>query len=373
VTRIRDVRVELFERPLGHSTAAPRFATGGGVAHQALVSIRTEEGVVGECLFGGSGRAAVELLAAEALFLGQQLVERSSADREWLWSQLPHYVHYERARRQSWAPVDVALWDLAGKEAGLPVCALLGTVRDELPLYISSAYHERPEAYADEAVAWRERGVTAYKPHPGGRPAAEAIALTQLVRDAVGDGLDLILDASLFYGFEDALAIGRHVERLGYLWLEDPMPWAQEQALAELARRLDVPLAGTDFVAADFADLASRARRDPGLRILRVGSRDLGVTGLKRATAFAEALGRRCELHIDDGTHMNLANLHVALSAPVCGWFEMVDPFGWVQWGTTERIEPDANGLVRAFAGAGLGVELDRELLDRSRVARRGA
>ncbi|MGN6189936.1 MAG: enolase C-terminal domain-like protein [Conexibacter sp.] len=370
MTPIRDVAVELFERPLGHGTAAPRFGGAEEVAYQALISIRTQDGAVGECLVGRPRRLAAELLAAEVEGIAEQLVGRTSAAREWLWSQQSHLVHYERASRQALAAVDVALWDLAGKEAGLPVCALLGTVRDALPLYLSSAYHDAIETYVEEALACRARGIRAYKPHPGGRPAAEVVRLAGAVREAVGDELDLILDASLFYSLDDALVIGRALEALGYLWFEDPLPWADEQGFAELGRRLEIPLAATDYVAAAWSDLAGRARRDPNLRILRVGSRDLGITGMRRAIALAEALGRRCELHIDDSTHMNLANLHAALSAPACEWFELVEPAEWVQWGTTARIAADADGLVRAPDGPGLGAVLDRELLDRSRVAR---
>lgn len=370
MTKIRDISAEIFERRVAASTAPPRFAA-DEVVHQALVSVRNEDGVVGECLVGGATRSALEELAAEATgFLAGELAGRSSAEREWLWNRLPTYLHYEAAGRPALAAVDVALWDLAGKEVGRPVCELLGKAHQALPAYISSAYHGSIEDYADEARACRDRGIGAYKPHPGGRRVEEAVTLAATVREAVGDGYRLILDASLAYSFDAALALGRALEELGYLWFEDPLPWAQEEAFAELGRRLSIPLAATDFAAAYFGDLVARARRDPGLRILRAGSRELGITGLKRATAFAETLGRRCELHIDDSTHKNLAALHVAISSPICEWFELVDPPEWVQWGTTTLIEADGDGLVRPPQGPGLGVELDREALDRARVAR---
>lgn len=82
--------------------------------------------------------------------------------------------------------IDVALWDLAGRAAGVPVHRLMGSYRTSVPAYASSAVLDGPEAYAEEAVRLKEAGWPAYKIHPPGEPE-EDIRICEAVRGAVGD------------------------------------------------------------------------------------------------------------------------------------------------------------------------------------------
>ena len=91
--------------------------------------------------------------------------------------------------------VDVALWDLAGKAAGMPIHRLLGSFRHKIPVYCSSDHLESPKHYADEALAFRARGWHAYKIHPAGR-WREDIAICEAVREAVGGDYTLMLDST---------------------------------------------------------------------------------------------------------------------------------------------------------------------------------
>ena len=82
--------------------------------------------------------------------------------------------------------IDVALWDLAAKAAGVPVHRLMGSFRESVPAYASSAVFENPEEYAEEAVLFKEKGWSAYKIHPPAIPELD-IKICEAVRLAVGE------------------------------------------------------------------------------------------------------------------------------------------------------------------------------------------
>ena len=102
--------------------------------------------------------------------------------------------------------VDVALWDLAGKVAGLPIHRMLGTCREQVPAYASSAWLPTPEAYVEEALLVRSLGMTAYKIHPHGSPKPD-VEICRAVREAVGDSMVLMLDVTRGYCYEDVIRV----------------------------------------------------------------------------------------------------------------------------------------------------------------------
>jgi L-alanine-DL-glutamate epimerase-like enolase superfamily enzyme len=148
------------------------------------------------------------------------LVGENPLDRELLYDRIWHRNRVTTLR--AIGAVDVALWDLAGKAAGLPIHALLGCFRKSVPAYASSAVLPAPRAYADEAVRFKEAGWTAYKIHPPTRPEDD-IAVCAAVREAVGDDYRLMLDATWSYRYDQALRVGRAIEALGFYWYEDPL------------------------------------------------------------------------------------------------------------------------------------------------------
>src|SRR5207302_11085576 len=96
--------------------------------------------------------------------------------------------------------VDVALWDIAGKVANLPIHRLLGTYRESAPAYASSAVMSRPQDYAEEALMFREAGWTAYKIHPRCVPKLD-IEICSTVKAALGHSMVLMLDSLCSYGY----------------------------------------------------------------------------------------------------------------------------------------------------------------------------
>ncbi|MBI4220902.1 MAG: mandelate racemase, partial [Chloroflexi bacterium] len=310
--KIRDLSIEIFSREAPRiSTAQARFRP-SAPQHLGLLRLTTEDGLEGNSFLGVAGEADLKSLATQAANLvKRELAGKDASDREWLWSQLRYYTFYGRMSYLAWSAVDVALWDLAGKAAGSPVYKLLGAQRHSIPAYASSPYYPEVQGYVEEVLRYKEAGYTAYKIHPAGVPVTRVKEIASQVRKAAGDQMYLMVDASLCYDYEDALAIGKHLESLNYHWFEDPVRYSDFDAIDELARRLDIPIAVTDYPDFRFHEAAQMIRRNNGVRIIRGDSMKEGITGLKKLCSLAEAFGMKCEVHSSVNSLMNVANLHV--------------------------------------------------------------
>ena len=168
----------------------------GGKSQLGLVRLRTDGGPEGHAFLGSAMRGAD--LDAESLvrYLKPLVVGQDPLDRERLWQAL--WARNRHTTIRAIGAVDVALWDLGGKIAGLPIHRLLGSYRDSVPAYASSAVLGSREAYAEEAARFKRQGWTAYKIHPPTDPA-EDVAVCDAVRRSVGDGYTLMLDPTWAY------------------------------------------------------------------------------------------------------------------------------------------------------------------------------
>jgi L-alanine-DL-glutamate epimerase-like enolase superfamily enzyme len=278
--------------------------------------------------------------------------------------------------------VDVALWDIAGKTAGLPVHRLLGTCRDRIPAYYSTAHYRTPGEYAEDAVYWQEQGWRGYKLHPprgpwlspGAAPPVDFdIAACQAVRAAVGDEMTLMLDSSWSYSYPDALRVGQAIQDLGYFWYEDPLPDHDIHGYQRLARHLTIPLLATEITPGGLTALPPW---------ITAGATDFlrgdvvikgGITGLMKIAHLAEAFGMNCEVHDNYNPLNNVAALHVMMAIDNCDWLEVLafnragdHSLAHFSYGLTEPFTVDAEGNVHAPAGPGLGVGVDWPLINSS-------
>src|SRR5438270_5241696 len=184
--KIRDVTVTLFGwddiPPTRYSGQTERAI---GSSQLGLVTIATDEGVDGHAFLGSAYGSADRDAPALIRVLKPVLVGQDPLDRERLNQALWRRVRASGVRLIG--ALDVALWDIAGKVAGLPIHRLLGSYRDRVPAYASSAVLPSPQAYAEEAERFRAAGWTAYKIHPPTDPAVD-IEVCRAVRKAVGEG-----------------------------------------------------------------------------------------------------------------------------------------------------------------------------------------
>ena len=197
----------------------------GWVAQRAttLVKITTEDGLVG----WGEGAAASlidELLAP--LIIGGDPMQRAG-----LWERMFHALYnaniFVGLAGSALSAIDIALWDLAGKAAGLPAHALLGgKVRDRVAVYATGLYYtegEFPDRLLDEARSYVEQGFTGMKTKVGGLTVEEDVRRVRALREAIGPDVRLMVDANEAYNATTAIRIGHKLAELDLMWFEEPV------------------------------------------------------------------------------------------------------------------------------------------------------
>ena len=367
--KITDIRIDVIERELPATGLDSDLGRFSGTTEQGVLRISTDDGIEGNCFVGdfrtGGHRQFDQILS----ILKPELMGRDAGEREWLWDRLSILMHRRGLGMASWAPVDVALWDIAGKQAGLPVYKLLGTQRYETEVYATyPPRHESSEGYIREAKELIDQGFHAYKIHPGVMITRDAIETAERVRATVGDDVRLMFDPNGGYGFRKALDIGRALDANGFFWYEDPVPWHDFDAISELSRRLDVPLCMSDSPEMQFQNGAHMVRLQAS-RLVRGTARKLGITGLKKLCSLAEGFGMNCEIGTAGNSLLNAANLHVIFSVANCDFFEYWMPQAAHQFGLVDDVVLNERGVIEAPEKPGLGHELDWDFLAAHKVA----
>src|SRR5258706_3038940 len=180
----------------------------------------------------------VEIADQANHFFRPLIVGADSNDRERLWHEMMAHARYLIMPKAA-SHIDIALWDLAGKQAGLPVYKLLGAYREKVPTYATTTSYNTVEENVAVALAIKKRGYNACKLHPPGIPDLD-IEICKAIREAVGPDYRLMLDATSAYDYDQALRVGRAIEKLGFYWYEDPIRDDDIAGLRELCRALDI-------------------------------------------------------------------------------------------------------------------------------------
>jgi L-alanine-DL-glutamate epimerase-like enolase superfamily enzyme len=365
--KITDVDLTLFAwDSIPTTTYGRQTGTFGGKSQLGLLTIRTDEGAAGHAFLGSAMRGAH--LDGESLLqaLKPVVMGQDPLDRERLYQGMAQRIRGTTYR--ALGAMDVALWDLGGKAAGLPIHKLLGSYRDRLPAYASSSVLPTKEAYAEEAVRFKSEGWTAYKIHPPTDPARD-IEVCQAVRTAVGEGFTLMLDPTWAYQYPEALRVGRAIEALGYYWYEDPLADDDVYNYVKLKQRLEIPILATEYSPGGFTAYAPwiTAQATDYLRgdVAVKG----GITALVKAAHLAEAFHMNFEVHHGGNSLNNVANLHVIMAIKNCAFFEVLLPAGAQKYGLVEDLEVDRHGLVHAMNGPGLGARIDFDLIEKKKTA----
>ena len=274
------------------------YAPGGRLDSEGQVlRLFTDTGLVGECL---AGRAS-ELSTLPQFW--HYLKGKSALQRERINDDVKRALR--QAARMGVGPIDMALWDIAGKLFDVPIHKLLGGYKESVPCY-ASTYHgdhagglDSPEAYAAFAQQCRDMGYPAFKIHGWNKaPVAQEVATVLAVREAVGTGMDLMVDpACELTTFGDALKVGRACDEADFFWYEDPF---RDGGISQFAHRklrqlIRTPLLQTEHVRSlephiDFAlaDATDYIRGDIGYD---------GITGVMKLAHAAESLGMDIEFH----------------------------------------------------------------------------
>jgi L-alanine-DL-glutamate epimerase-like enolase superfamily enzyme len=311
-----------------------------------VLHLRTDEGAEGVALLKRPGSAEQLEQAVDRLFR-EELVGADPLNRELLWHRAWELDRIHELPLPLLGIVDVALWDLAARAAGLPLWKLLGGFRTAIPAYASTTTFDTIEEYLDVADQCLELGYPAIKLHTWGDARRDA-KLCDALREHVGDDVPLMYDGSAGFDLPDAIHVGRALSRNDYLWYEEPMREFSVHAYQRLAEAVDVPLLvaetsdgahmnAADFIAAGTATFG--VRTDTVLKA--------GITGSLRIAHLADAFRTRVEVHGSDAP-----NRHLCMAIPNTTYYESLVS------STTVAREPyvDAAGMVAAPRGVGIGL-----------------
>ena len=363
--KITNVKVDMFN----WKTEAWKTGVGttfGDTRQLGIVTVETDEGVSGNAFLGSSRMGADHFVKGMMEFIKPIVMGRNPQDIGAIWWEMwkmnrsvPTYII---------GAIDICLWDINGKIAGQPIHRLLGTCKESVPVYGSTAYHETTEEYAEEAIRFKEMGWQAHKIHPHGDPQMD-IKISQAVREAVGPDMKLMLDSMWAYKYADALRVGRAIEELDFYWYEDPLVEEDIYNYVKLNQKLDIPIMSTEYAPGHFYGMTPWITQY-ATAILRS---DVAVTGgitpLVRLCHMAEGFNMMCEIHHGGNSLNNVANLHVTMAVPNCEFYEFFPCTGANVYGLVTDIEFDENGMVHAPTEPGLGYEIDWDLVKREHTA----
>jgi L-alanine-DL-glutamate epimerase-like enolase superfamily enzyme len=384
--KITDVRTI----PLSYRCEKPYMSAAGVQAarNTLLVEIETDNGLIG---IGEAGSAGGPLASTQVVVeqeLQPLLIGEDPLLIERLWQKM-----FQRSRQHgrrgivmhAISGLDMALWDMAGKIAKLPVYRLLGAYRDKVEAYASGGFYQEGKdvsALADEAAGYIAQGYRAMKMKVGRNPSTqtnlremlaqhdmcmvsldEDLARVEAVRKALGREAKLMIDINCAWSPALAIQMGQALEPYHLYWIEEPVATDDIRGSAEVARALGTAVAGyeTEIGLYGFRELIIRGAVD----IAWAG----GFTECRRIAALAHAYNLMVAPHAFSSAITLVAAMHLLASIPNGLILEFdQNPNALRQELLKEPITVDREGFVTLPDRPGLGVELDPATVEKYRV-----
>jgi D-galactarolactone cycloisomerase len=360
------------------------FTSARGMLYAArtscLVEIETDVGTAGwgECYGPASiARAAVEYLAP-------RVVGRDPFDATVIWEDLYNRIKdygLSGITIAAISGIDIALHDLMGKEVGKPAHKLLGGgFRDRVPAYATGLYFIDPGHLIDEAVdeasAYVQHGFRAIKMKIGLGDLVADVSRIKAVRDAIGPDVKLAVDANHCFTVPQAIRLGRALEALDILWFEEPIGPEDMAGYVEVTRALDVAVAGgeNEFTRWGFRSIVERKAMDIVQPDVCAAG---GLSECMRIATLCTAYGVECVPHAWGSVIGLAATLQFlgALPDQPPAWRPFPPMLEFEQTPNPLRdalavapIMLESDGTVAIPQGPGLGIEIDRAVLDQYRI-----
>jgi L-alanine-DL-glutamate epimerase-like enolase superfamily enzyme len=334
-----------------------------------IVRVATDEGLVGVA----SGDMMVGFAGHEHLFIGQDplAIER-------------HFrvinnigFHYGRC----W-PLDLALWDLAGKIAELPCWKLLGGLSNRVRAYASSGTLRKPDDMAKTARRFLDQGFAGMKVRFHRGDWRDDIEALTAVREEVGDKLTLMVDCNQGWrmpwdtetpwALKDALQVARHLETLNVYWMEEPLHRGDYEGMAALRQATDLRIAGGEMTRElyEFRTLINSGCLD----VLQPDAALVGgITGLRKVGQMALDQNLMFTPHTWTNGMGVMANAQLVCGATGAPFLEF--PYDPPEWSLDRRdfmmqrpLAVDSEGWIVMPDLPGMGYALDEKKLAQTRI-----
>jgi L-alanine-DL-glutamate epimerase-like enolase superfamily enzyme len=322
-------------------------------ASLGIVRIDTDEAITGIGLGGTGlvGQATIESLKHE-------LIGEDPIDVERLWHKMwvPKLIGRRGLTTRAISAIDIGLWDIRAKVAGMPLYKLLGGFRDRVPTYIAGGYYEDGKGLKDlqeEMATNIEMGARAVKMKVGGVPMREDVERVKAVRSAIGPDIKLLVDANCAYRAYEAIQFAKRIEECDIFWFEEPVAPDDYDGHRRLAEATSIPIATgeNEYTRYGFRDLIEHR----AAAILNADAKVLGgVTEFMKVVALAQA-------HDLDIAPHGSQDIHVHLVAAISNglileyYRDSVDPMWAKMYHATLRV--NADGTVSPPDVPGIGAE----------------
>ena len=336
-----------------------------------FVKVYTDEGIC------GVGEATLEY-KEKALFgavehIKEYLVGKNPLEIEKHWHAIYRDAYWRGGAvlMSALSAVEMALWDILGKNLGVPVYQLLGgKVHEKVRIYVNGWFSgaKEPEEFAKKAKIAKERGVTAMKWDPFGKSYLnisnsdlnKAIRCVGAVREAVGDSVDLLIEGHGRFNIPTAVKIAKELEQFKPMFFEEPVPPDNLDALREVKDRSPVAISAGErlYTRWDYRPMFDKMAADyiqPDI------SHAGGIMELKKIAAEAESRYIPFAPHNPSGPVANAATLQLAATCPNFEILEIM--YSDVEWRadvTNESLEY-SDGYITIPDSPGLGIEIDEE------------
>lgn len=343
--------------------ARPLFTSADTVraAPLLLIDIETDQDITGHaylfCYVAAAGPAIAHLLgAALESVKGDPVCPLDIAAKLHRRFRL---IGVQGVVRMALAGLDVALWDILAKAAGLPLSAMLGASGAPIRAYNSNGLGLMgPEACADEAMELLEGGFTAVKLRLGRPTPAADLAAVRAVRKRLPDDIALMVDFNQALSLAEALERGRTLDGEGVYWIEEPIRHDDYEGYARLTATLSTPIQIGENFSGPTAMAAALSRKAsdyvmPDLE--RIG----GVSGWMRAAGLAAGHEIAMSSHL-----FPEVSAHLLAATPTAHWLE------WMDWAVPILREPlrVIDGMVTPSVQPGVGLAWDEDAVARFRL-----